>query len=150
MAVEQIREGVSTPLGRAEVLRALRRWLHLPDEDSLDVLMAVAIAIYLPGDPLWLYYVGPPGATKTEPLRALSGPRVQTLSTLTPNTLISGLKGNDVDLLPHLDPKVRPRPQSSRNLVRSLNKGRSAGRRMILVRISKKKWGRRRIRIVTI
>ncbi len=88
------------------MLQTARRWLHLPDEEALDVLMSVAIAIYLPGDPLWLYYVGPPGATKTEPLRALTGPRVQTLSTLTPNTLISGLKGTNVDLLPRLDGKL--------------------------------------------
>jgi hypothetical protein len=93
--------------GRDEVLQAARRWLHLPDEEALDVLMSVAIAIYLPGDPLWLYYVGPPGATKTEPLRALQGPRVHTLSSLTPNTLISGLKGAaNGDLLPRLDGKL--------------------------------------------
>lgn len=98
--------GVHSQPGREAVLEGARRWLHLPDEEALDVLMSVAVAIFLPGDPLWLYYVGPPGATKTEPLRALKGPRVHTLSSLTPNTLISGLKGGNVDLLPHLDGKL--------------------------------------------
>ena len=95
-------------LGREEVVAAFSKWLHLPDLESIDVLMATAIAIYLPGDPLWLYYVGPPGATKTEPLRALSGPRVISLSSLTPQTLISGYKGDPdkVDLLPKLDGKL--------------------------------------------
>ncbi len=70
--------------------------------------MAVAIAIWLPGDPLWLQLVGPPGATKTETLRALTGPAVHTLSTLTPQTLISGFKGDGdkIDLLPRLDGKL--------------------------------------------
>jgi hypothetical protein len=95
-------------LARKDVVAAFSKWLHLPDMEAIDVLMATAIAIYLPGDPLWLYYVGPPGATKTEPLRALSGPRVVSLSSLTPQTLISGYKGdpNKVDLLPKLDGKL--------------------------------------------
>jgi hypothetical protein len=95
-------------LTREEVVAAFSKWLHLPDMEAIDVLMATAIAIYLPGDPLWLYYVGPPGATKTEPLRALSGPRVMSLSSLTPQTLISGYKGDPtkVDLLPKLDGKL--------------------------------------------
>jgi hypothetical protein len=95
-------------LARAEVVAAFSKWLHLPDIEAVDVLMATAIAIYLPGDPLWLYYVGPPGATKTEPLRTLSGPRVVSLSSLTPQTLISGYKGDPskVDLLPKLDGKL--------------------------------------------
>jgi len=95
-------------LAREEVVAAFSKWLHLPDIEAVDVLMATAIAIYLPGDPLWLYYVGPPGATKTEPLRALTGPRVVSLSSLTPQTLISGYKGDPskVDLLPKLDGKL--------------------------------------------
>jgi len=95
-------------LAREEVVAAFSKWLHLPDIEAVDVLMATAIAIYLPGDPLWLYYVGPPGATKTEPLRTLSGPRVVSLSSLTPQTLISGYKGDPskVDLLPKLDGKL--------------------------------------------
>jgi hypothetical protein len=95
-------------LAREEVIAAFSKWLHLPDVEAVDVLMATAIAIYLPGDPLWLYYVGPPGATKTEPLRALGGPRVISLSSLTPQTLISGYKGDPskVDLLPKLDGKL--------------------------------------------
>lgn len=98
----------SSHWGRPEVLEVVQRWLHLPDLEALDILFATTLGIFLPGDPLWLYYVGPPGATKTEPLRALTGPHVHTLSTLTPQTLISGLKGDPakVDLLPKLDGKL--------------------------------------------
>jgi len=93
---------------RPEVLEVVGRWLRIGDVEALDVIMATASAIYLPGDPLWLQVVAPPGGTKSELLRALQGPRVVSISTLTPQTLISGLKGKneDIDLLPHLDGKL--------------------------------------------
>jgi hypothetical protein len=95
-------------IDREQVLEVISRWLKIGDLEAVDVFMAVALAIYLPGDPLWLYVVAPPGGTKSELLRALQGPRVVSISTMTPQTLISGLKGHgeDIDLLPHLDGKV--------------------------------------------
>lgn len=95
-------------LGRPEVLEVVKRWLRIADEEAFDVIMAAAAAIYLPGDPLWLQVVAPPGGTKSELLRALQGPRVVSISTMTPQTLISGLKGDGekVDLLPKLDGKL--------------------------------------------
>lgn len=108
IAVREATACLPSTMGREEVLAVLSKWLCLPDLEAVDVLMATAIAIYLPGDPLWLYYVGPPGGTKTESLRALKGPRVVSLSSLTPQTLISGYKGDPekVDLLPKLDGKL--------------------------------------------
>jgi hypothetical protein len=108
IAVGEATPCLPSTVGREEVLAALSKWLYLPDLEAVDVLMTTAIAIYLPGDPLWLYYVGPPGGTKTEALRALKGPRVVSLSSLTPQTLISGYKGDPekVDLLPKLDGKL--------------------------------------------
>lgn len=95
-------------VGRGDVLAAIGRHLAIPDTEAIDVIMATALAIYLPGDPLWIYVVGPPGGAKTELLRTLTGERVVTISTLTPNTLISGLKGDGekIDLLPKLDGKL--------------------------------------------
>ena len=95
-------------VGRDDVLAAISRHLEIPDTDAIDVIMAVALAIHLPGDPLWLYLVAAPGGSKTELLRAIQGDRVVTISTLTPNTLISGLKGDGekIDLLPRLDGKL--------------------------------------------
>jgi hypothetical protein len=108
IAVREATACLPSTIGREEVLAVLSKWLCLPDLEAVDVLMATAIAIYLPGDPLWLYYVGPPGGTKTESLRALKGSRVVSLSSLTPQTLISGYKGDPekVDLLPKLDGKL--------------------------------------------
>ena len=95
-------------IGREEVLAAIGKHLQIPDIEALDVIMATALAIHLPGDPVWLYVVAPPGGSKTEILRAIQGERVVTISTLTPNTLISGLKGDGekIDLLPRLDKKL--------------------------------------------
>jgi hypothetical protein len=95
-------------IGRAEVLEVVQRWLHINDLEAIDIIMAVALAIFMLGDPLWLYVVAPPGGSKTELLRSLLGPRVVTISTLTPQTLISGLKGagEKTDLLPQLDGKL--------------------------------------------
>ncbi len=39
-------------VGREEVLAAIGRHLQLPDTEAVDVIMATALAIYLPGDPL--------------------------------------------------------------------------------------------------
>ena len=85
----------------------LQKWLSIEDIQATDIMMAVAISVVLPGDPLWLFVIAPAGGSKTEQLRAYSGDRIFTISTLTPQTLISGLKGFDkIDLLPNLDGKV--------------------------------------------
>ena len=69
--------------------------------------MATAISICLPGDPVWLFIIAPAGSSKTELLRSFTGNLIFSLSTITPQTLISGLKGvKDADLLPKLDGKV--------------------------------------------
>lgn len=92
---------------RQSLLNTLRDWLYIEDTVSLDVLYGVALSHYLPGEPVWLFLIAPPGGTKTELLRAFQGEPFYTISTLTPQTLISGLnKKGEVDLLPHLDGKV--------------------------------------------
>ena len=107
-AVEAAIASGQPDIRRPEVLEVVGRWLRMTDVEAIDTIMATAGAIYLPGDPLWLQVVAPPGGTKSEMLRALQGPRVVSISTLTPQSLISGLKGKgtDIDLLPHLDGKL--------------------------------------------
>lgn len=99
---------VSTNLiNRDKYLRILSHWLYLDDFQAIDIIMATAISICLPGDPVWLFLIAPAGSSKTELLRSFTGNLIYTLSTLTPQTLISGLKGvKDADLLPKLDGKV--------------------------------------------
>lgn len=92
---------------REQYLEVLSRWLYLEDLQAVDIIMATALSVYLPGDPVWLFLIAPAGSTKTELLRSFSGEPIYSISTLTPQTLISGLKGNkNIDLLPQLDGKV--------------------------------------------
>lgn len=96
-----------TSLGRNTLLNNLQEWLYIADEQAIDILFSVVVSHYLPGEPVWLFLIGPPGGTKTELLRAFQGDPFYTISTLTPQTLVSGLnKKGEVDLLPHLDGKV--------------------------------------------
>lgn len=92
---------------RNALFQELQRWLYIEDTQAIDILYGVVISHFLPGEPVWLFLIGPPGGTKTELLRAFHGEPFYTISTITPQTLISGLstKG-EVDLLPKLDDKV--------------------------------------------
>jgi hypothetical protein len=93
-----------------EVYDIFRKWLHIPDTTMLDVIFGTVIANRLSGDPLWLFIVAPPGATKTEPLMSLSGgSKIETISSLTPHVLISGANfggGGDPSLIPTLNGKI--------------------------------------------
>ncbi len=95
------------PTNRAEYIAKTTEWLYIKDIEALDILMASAISVRFPGDPIWLFVIAPPGGTKTELIRAFIGQHVYTLSSFTPQTFISGLKSkNGIDLLPKLNKKV--------------------------------------------
>lgn len=69
------------------------KWLKLEDRHIIDVVLGAIIANYLQGDPVNILVVGPPSSAKTEILRTtFSSPKVYPLSSLTPQTFISGLK----------------------------------------------------------
>ncbi len=95
------------PYNREQYLKVLSQWLYLEDQQDIDVIMATAISICLPGDPIWMFIITAAGGSKTEILRTFSNNRTFSTSTLTPQTLISGLKGGkDIDLMPKLDGKL--------------------------------------------
>jgi hypothetical protein len=76
------------------------------DTAPLDAVLAAVATADWPGDPPWLYLVGPPSSGKTELVRAFDGlPSTFHLSSLTPNCLVSGLRDGK-DLLPELDRKT--------------------------------------------
>lgn len=75
----------------AEVVAVFERWLHMPDPSVLYAVLGAVAANLLPGDPVWLLTVGPPGSGKTETINALSRlPKVHHISTLTEAALLSG------------------------------------------------------------
>lgn len=85
------------------------KYLHLEDDEVIDIVMATVVStkLKLLDNPLWIFLVAPPGASKTEILRVLSDGCIYTISTLTPNSLISGLyRKKQTDLLPLLDEKL--------------------------------------------
>jgi putative DNA primase/helicase len=80
------------------VLDAFGELLVMPDPGAVEVALAAIVANYAPGDPVWPLLVGPPGCGKSEIVSALrTAPAVWSLSSLTPQTLLSGFerKGKD-------------------------------------------------------
>jgi hypothetical protein len=91
-----------SPCGLEDVLEAVDELLILPDRGAVYVALAGVVANYADGDPVWPLLVGPPGSGKTEIVNAVvSAPSVWALSSLTPQTLLSGFerKGEPASLL---------------------------------------------------
>jgi hypothetical protein len=100
-----------TPATWDDVAAAFQKWLELPDLDAVRVVLATYVANKMEGDPVWLFLVAPPSSSKTELILSLAElPDVYTLSTLTPNTFLSGKEPKDgkgeISLLPQLTGKI--------------------------------------------
>jgi hypothetical protein len=79
--------------GLEEVLEAFDELLLMPDHGAVLVALAGIVANYAEGDVVWPLLVGPPGCGKSEIVTSLtSAPGVWSLSSLTPQTLISGFE----------------------------------------------------------
>lgn len=93
-----------------EVIAGYREWLLLPQTDQLAVMFGTLFANRLPGDPVWMFLVAPPGGCKSELLMTLSkSPGIYPITTFTAHTLISGavgVGGTDPSLLPKLNGQV--------------------------------------------
>lgn len=88
-----------------EVLAAYRRWLDVPCPEVLDVLFGAVLANRMEADPLWMFFVAPPGGCKSELLMTLAdAPLIYCVTSLTPHALISGSNtgGGDPSLLPRI------------------------------------------------
>ncbi len=93
--------GERTSCGLEDVLGAFSELLILPDTGPVKIALASIVANYAPGDVVWPLLVGPPGCGKSEIVTALrDAPCVWPLSSLTPQTLLSGYerKGKDKGL----------------------------------------------------
>jgi hypothetical protein len=74
----------------------------MPDHGAILLALAGVVANYADGDVVWPLLVGPPGCGKSEIVTALtSAPGVWSLSSLTPQTLLSGFerKGEPASML---------------------------------------------------
>jgi len=98
------------PISRQELFAEYKKWLHMRDDEALAVMFGTCFANRLHGDPLWLFFVAPPGGMKSELLMSLSNcDETYSVSTLTPHALVSGASwvgGEDPSLIPKLDKKV--------------------------------------------
>lgn len=69
---------------------AFRRAHHDPDMLAVRALYAAVAAHRLPGPPVWMFAVAPPSSGKTEALMPLRGVGAHIISSVTPQTFISG------------------------------------------------------------
>jgi hypothetical protein len=93
-----------------DVCTTFKKWLHLDTTDAIKIMLACSVSQDIPGPPIWLFLVGPPGGGKTEAVVSLSAwERAYLTSSLTPHALISGAnwkEGMDPSLIPRLNGKV--------------------------------------------
>lgn len=83
----------------------LRSNFHSPDLEALRVVLSACRAQQHPGDPVWLFVVGPPGSGKTSIIiNCVSAlPNAHIESSITPKTLLScAAQGNTKSLLLHI------------------------------------------------
>jgi len=94
-----------------EVKDAYKSVFYMKDENDgvLDVILAVTISTWTGNDGIWLLLIGGPSTGKTECLNIVTAlPFVHTISTLTENTFLSGMKlkaGQEASLLHRIGPK---------------------------------------------
>ena len=86
------REGVQVPT-RAELEEVFHKWLKMIDTRPLAMMFGTSFANKIDGDPVWMFLVAPPGGMKTALLMSLNGSQfIETTSSLTPASLISGIR----------------------------------------------------------
>lgn len=94
-----------------EVKDAYKSVFYMKDENDgvLDVILAVTISTWTGNDGIWLLLIGGPSTGKTECLNIVTTLEfVHTISTLTENTFLSGMKlkaGQEASLLHRIGPK---------------------------------------------
>jgi hypothetical protein len=91
-----------------DVLRFWDEHYYVPDHAPIIIALATVFSNKLSGDPLWMFLVGPPSTIKSEIIRSFGDKEddlVFPLSTLTPNTFVSGYSEGE-SLAPKIDGKI--------------------------------------------
>ncbi len=89
-----------TPITFQQLEDVISKWLLIKDKGLLRMVLAAVVANKLNADPVWLFIVAAPGATKTEFIRGLNKiDGIYPISDLTPQTFLSGDKGKTSSLL---------------------------------------------------
>ncbi len=77
----------------SEVVATLRRYFEIVDWQGVELILAVAVAHYAPGEMLWFREIGPSRSGKTELLRAISEHSdCAKMEAITPAALRGGFK----------------------------------------------------------
>ena len=103
------RQGNGKPPTFSRLLSVFTKYVYLNKnmQTALSIMLATAISARIPGDPLWVFLVGPPGSGKSLIIQALrSSPWSRFESTVTRTSLMSGFlpeSGEDMSLLKELD-----------------------------------------------
>lgn len=86
-----------------KLIEKYQSFFYIEDTSVIPLVCAVVLANRMKGDPIWLALIGGSSSGKTEMLNAVCGlDFVYQISTLTPNTLLSGMKprkGQETSLL---------------------------------------------------
>lgn len=96
------------PIDFVTLKETFDEWMILPDKYLIKYVIACYCANKLSQRPVWAIIVAPSGGGKTEILNALLClPDIYSLSTVTPNTFLSGMPGGkDASLLPKITDKL--------------------------------------------
>ena len=76
-----------------QVKATLRQHFEIKDWQAVEIIMATAVAHYIPGEMLWLRFIGPSRSGRTELLRAIAEhPDCAEMEVLTPAALRGGFR----------------------------------------------------------
>jgi hypothetical protein len=93
-----------------DVYKTYKKWLYLQNTDCIDILFGTILANMFEGDPIWIFFVAPPGGTKSELINSITeSSKIEALSNLNNHTLVSGMRlegGGDPSLLPRLNNRI--------------------------------------------
>lgn len=82
-----------SPCALGDVLAAFDEFLLMPDRGAILAALSGIVSNYATGDPVWPLLVGPPGCGKSEIVSSVArAPGIWPLSSLTPQTLLSGFE----------------------------------------------------------